>query len=264
MTSKSRIGDPQPAAEAVIYVVDDDISVRESLGNLMRSVGLKVELFASAVEFRRHRRAAGPSCLVLDVRLPSISGLDLQSELLGLGDRTPIIFITGHGDVPMSVRAMKAGALEFLQKPFREQDLLDAIHIALSKSAVHASVAAPPGDGGIRVADAAVLPDGAVHSGSAASGPRQALARNIQMGRTIFSWSQEELGAQCELHRSHISALEREELSVGVDAIDRIAAAFGIAPHVLLMPPADAQSLLLESFNGVERKPRRAQRGVKK
>jgi len=261
LTSKSRIGDPQPAAEAVIYVVDDDISVRESLGNLMRSVGLKVELFGSAAEFRQHRRAPGPSCLVLDVRLPSVSGLDLQTELLGLGDRIPIIFITGHGDVPMSVRAMKAGALEFLQKPFREQDLLDAIHIALNKSAVQAGVTTPPGD-------AAVPPASAAHSGSTpfgpAGSPRQALARNIQMGRTIFSWSQEELGTQCELHRSHISALEREELSVGVDAIDRIAAAFGIAPHVLLMPPADTQSLLLESFNGVERKPRRTQRGVKK
>jgi DNA-binding response OmpR family regulator len=248
-------------AEAVIYVIDDDVSVRESLGNLMRSVGLKVELFATAMEYRRHLRSPGPSCLVLDVRLPGVSGLDLQSELMGLGDTTPIIFITGHGDVPMSVRAMKAGALEFLQKPFREQDLLDAIHIALNKSADQAG-AEPPRESARTVE--AVPAAAATGLQSPAPGPRQALARNIQMGRAIFSWSQEELGGRCELHRSHISALEREDLSVGVDAIDRIAAAFGVAPHVLLMPPAETQSLLLESFNGVDRKPRRTPRAVRK
>ncbi len=248
-------------SDAVIYVVDDDVSVRESLGNLMRSVGLKVELFASALEFRRHRRVPGPSCLVLDVRLPGISGLDLQSELNALGDRLPIVFVTGHGDVPMSVRAMKGGALEFLQKPFREQDLLDAIHIALSKSADKPDLAErfPARDAG--AGDAAPQP---AAPAPAPAGPRQALARNIQMGRTIFSWSQEDLGAKCELHRSHISALEREELSVGVDAIDRIAAAFGVAPHVLLMPPVDSQSMLLEAFNGIDRKPLRTPRSFKK
>ena len=269
LSSKSRSGDPevpfQPAAEPVIYVVDDDISVRESLGNLMRSVGLKVELFASVMEFRRHNRAPGPSCLVLDVRLPSVSGLDLQAELVSLGDRTPIIFITGHGDVPMSVRAMKAGALEFLQKPFREQDLLDAIHVALSKAPAVAAEALPDE----RSPQAAAIVPTALSAApprgdAAAANPRQALARNIQMGRTIFSWSQEDLGGHCELHRSHISALEREELSVGVDAVDRIAAAFGIAPHVLLMPLAEAQALLLQAYNGVASKPRRAQRPLKR
>ena len=256
LSSKSKTGDT-PAMEPTIYVVDDDISVRESLGNLMRSVGLKVELFASATEFRRQQRPSGPSCLVLDVRLPSISGLDLQAELITLGDRIPIIFITGHGDVPMSVRAMKAGALEFLQKPFREQDLLDAINIALSKAPPEPFAPTVPAGGGIHVPSPTASASATARAEAAAVGPRQALARNIQMGRTIFSWSQEELGSRCELHRSHISALEREELSVGVDAIDRIAAAFAIAPHVLLMSPADAQSLLLQAFNGVEPKSRR-------
>lgn len=262
LSSKSRSSDPvegfQPAPEPVIYIVDDDISVRESLGNLMRSVGLKVELFASVAEFRRHRRSNGPSCLVLDVRLPITSGLDLQAEMVAMGDRTPIVFITGHGDVPMSVRAMKAGALEFLQKPFREQDLLDAINIALSKaSAEPAEPAAAPAPAR---AAAPAPPTAETMPRPDAPGPRQALARNIQMGRAIFSWSQEELGGKCELHRSHISALERAELSVGVDAIDRIAAAFAVEPHVLLMPPADAQALLLQAFNGIEPRPRRAAR----
>jgi FixJ family two-component response regulator/DNA-binding XRE family transcriptional regulator len=245
-----------PAIEPVVYVVDDDASVREALGNLLRSVGLKVQLFASAIEFRQHRPAQGPSCLVLDVRLPIMSGLDLQNDLRALGDRTPIIFITGHGDVPMSVRAMKAGAIEFLQKPFREQDLLDAINSGLSQSIAAAS-AAPE-----RVAENATVP-AASRAEFDAINPRWALARNIQMGRTIFGWSQEELGNQCGLHRSHISALEREELSVGVDAIDHIASAFGIAPHVLLMPPADAQSSLLKASNITGAKPQRVRRGSK-
>ena len=245
------------APEPVIYVVDDDLSARESLGNLMRSVGLRVELFASAVEFRRHPRASGPSCLVLDVRLPSVSGLDLQSELVALGDRTPIIFITGHGDVPMSVRAMKAGALEFLQKPFREQDLLDAIHTALGRSSGESPAST-------HSADTTVAAPAAALHGDPAATPRQALARNIQMGRSIFGWSQEELGGKCGLHRSHVSALEREELSVGVDAIDRIAAAFAVAPHVLLLPPAEAQPMLLESSNSADTKRTRAPRHPRK
>jgi ActR/RegA family two-component response regulator len=264
LTSKSRDTEPPQPPEAVIYVVDDDISVRESLGNLMRSVGLKVELFASAVEFRRHPRPPGPSCLVLDVRLPSISGLDLQSEMVALGDTTPIVFITGHGDVPMSVRAMKAGALEFLQKPFREQDLLDAIHTALNKSVLPAATSLPHPGSAAALITAAPLPTGLPPPGVAMTSPRQALARNIHLGRTIFGWSQEELGSRCELHRSHISALEREELSVGVDAIDRIALAFEVPPHVLLMPPAEAQAMLLRAFNGVETKPRRTPRPGKR
>jgi FixJ family two-component response regulator len=120
-------------ADAMVFVVDDDAPMRESLKNLMRSVGLRVEAFASAQEFLRSTRPEVPSCLVLDVRLPGLSGLDLQRQMAE-GDRDmPIIFITGHGDIPMTVQAMKAGAVEFLTKPFRDQDLLDAIQQALER-----------------------------------------------------------------------------------------------------------------------------------
>jgi FixJ family two-component response regulator len=117
--------------DAMVFVVDDDAPMRESLKNLIRSVGLRVELFASAQEFLRSKRPDLPSCLVLDVRLPGLSGLDLQKRAGDAGIEIPIVFITGHGDIPMSVRAMKAGAVEFLTKPFRDQDLLDAIQQAL-------------------------------------------------------------------------------------------------------------------------------------
>jgi FixJ family two-component response regulator len=119
--------------DAMVFVVDDDASIRESLKNLIRSVGLRVELFASAQEFLGSKRPDVPSCLVLDVRLPGLSGLDLQRRTRDAGMEVPIIFITGHGDIPMSVRAMKAGAVEFLTKPFRDQDLLDAIQQALER-----------------------------------------------------------------------------------------------------------------------------------
>jgi FixJ family two-component response regulator len=121
--------------DAMVFVVDDDGPVRESLKNLIRSVGLRVELFASAQEFLRSKRPDLPSCLVLDVRLPGLSGLDLQRRTSDAGIEIPIVFITGHGDIPMSVRAMKAGAVEFLTKPFRDQDLLDAIQQALERDA---------------------------------------------------------------------------------------------------------------------------------
>jgi FixJ family two-component response regulator len=120
-------------AEAVVFVVDDDAAVREALCSLIRSVGLNAEAFASAQDFLRSPRPDAAACLVLDVRMPGLSGLDLQRELAGSGERIPIIFITGHGDIPMSVRAMKAGAAEFLPKPFRDQDLLDAIAQALER-----------------------------------------------------------------------------------------------------------------------------------
>jgi FixJ family two-component response regulator len=119
--------------DATVFVVDDDPPMRESLKNLLRSVGLRAELFASAQEFLRSKRPDLPSCLVLDVRLPGLSGLDLQRRTNEAGVEIPIIFITGHGDIPMSVRAMKAGAVEFLTKPFRDQDLLDAIQQALER-----------------------------------------------------------------------------------------------------------------------------------
>jgi len=119
--------------DAMVFVVDDDAPMRESLKNLIRSVGLRVELFSSAQEFLRSKRLDLPSCLVLDVRLPGLSGLDLQKRTTEAGMEIPIIFITGHGDIPMSVRAMKAGAVEFLTKPFRDQDLLDSIQEALER-----------------------------------------------------------------------------------------------------------------------------------
>jgi RNA polymerase sigma factor (sigma-70 family) len=120
-------------ADAVVFVVDDDAAVRRSLENLIRSVGLRVETFASAQEFLRSKRPDVPACLVLDVRLPDLSGLDLQKRMAEAEMEIPIVFITGHGDIPMTVQAMKAGAVEFLTKPFREQELLDAIQQALER-----------------------------------------------------------------------------------------------------------------------------------
>ncbi|MDB5927179.1 MAG: fixJ [Betaproteobacteria bacterium] len=121
------------ADDSVVLVVDDDPSIREALSSLMRSVGLRVQTFGSAQQFLLAPRPNMAACLVLDVRLPGLSGLELQRELSKTGEAMPIIFITGHGDIPMSVRAMKAGAAEFLPKPFRDQDLLDAIQDALER-----------------------------------------------------------------------------------------------------------------------------------
>jgi len=119
--------------EATIVVIDDDLELREALGRLLRSVGLQVRLFASVPEFLQTGRPNGPTCLVLDVRLPGRSGLDFQRELTAANIHLPIIFMTGHGDIPMSVQAMKGGAIEFLTKPFRDQDLLDAIQVGLAE-----------------------------------------------------------------------------------------------------------------------------------
>ena len=117
----------------VVFVIDDDPSVRSSLKFLISTVGLQVESFDSAESFLQRRPPERPSCLVLDVRLPGLSGLDFQRELAAMKIRTPIVFITGHGDIPMSVHAMKGGAIEFLTKPFRDQDLLDAIRVGLER-----------------------------------------------------------------------------------------------------------------------------------
>jgi FixJ family two-component response regulator len=119
--------------EPIIVVIDDDPEIREALGSLLRSIGLQVKVSASVPEFLQTGRPAGPTCLVLDVRLHGRSGLDFQQELTAAGIHLPIIFITGHGDIPMSVRAMKGGAIEFLTKPFRDQDLLDAIQLGLDR-----------------------------------------------------------------------------------------------------------------------------------
>jgi FixJ family two-component response regulator len=129
MQQREAIADQPP----VIVVIDDDASVRKALDNLFKSVGFAVELFASPQEFLQSKRPDRPGCIVLDVRFPGRSGLDMQRDLAAANAQLPIIFITGYGDIPMSVRAMKAGAVEFLTKPFRDQDLLDAVGTALEK-----------------------------------------------------------------------------------------------------------------------------------
>jgi len=122
--------------QPMVFVVDDDASMRGAVSNLIRSVGFQVEAFTSAQEFLASTRPDTPCCLILDVRLPQVSGLDIQAELTKAQIHIPIIFVTGHGDVPMSVKAMKAGAVEFLTKPFRDQDLLDAVKVAVERSRV--------------------------------------------------------------------------------------------------------------------------------
>jgi FixJ family two-component response regulator len=117
----------------MVFVVDDDASIREAVGSLLRSVGIKVQLIGSAQEFLTSPKPDVPACLVLDVRMPGLSGLDCQRQLAEVGFHIPIIFVTGHGDIPMSVRAMKAGAVDFLIKPFRDQDLLDAVQQAIER-----------------------------------------------------------------------------------------------------------------------------------
>ena len=119
--------------QAVVFVIDDDEDLRDGLSNLMRSVGLQVRAFASAMDFLKSSLPDAPSCLVLDVRLPGVSGLDFQSELIKRNIGVPIVFMSAHGDIPMTVRALKAGAVEFLPKPFHDQSMLDAVHSALEK-----------------------------------------------------------------------------------------------------------------------------------
>ncbi len=131
---KPNVSKPEQRLEPTVFVVDDDQSVRQALSSLIRSVGLAVKPFSSARDFLQATVPTAPACLVLDVRLPGLGGLELQRELTATHNDIPIIFITGHGDIPMSVRAMKAGAVELLPKPFRDQDLLDAIHQALARS----------------------------------------------------------------------------------------------------------------------------------
>jgi FixJ family two-component response regulator len=124
---------PSTEQQPIVFVVDDDASMRTSLSRLFQSLGLQVKIFASANEFLKSTRPDAPSCLVLDVRLPGLSGLDFQSELAKANIDIPIVFMTGHGDIPMTVRAMKAGAVEFLPKPFRDQDMLDAVQLGLER-----------------------------------------------------------------------------------------------------------------------------------
>jgi FixJ family two-component response regulator len=131
-SSKSQ-RDLATTADRIVFVVDDDVAVRETLSSLFRSVGLRVEMFGSTREFAQIKMPDAASCLVLDVRLPGLSGLDFQAELAKANIRIPIIFMTGHGDIPMTVQAMKAGAIDFLTKPFRDQEMLDAVVRALER-----------------------------------------------------------------------------------------------------------------------------------
>ena len=126
----------KPAAVPTVFIVDDDSGMRQAVQDLVESVGLRAESFSTGEEFLKRLRTTDPSCLVLDVRLPQMSGLDFQRQLTEIGVQIPIIFITAHGDIPMSVRALKSGAVEFLTKPFRDQDLLDAIQQALHRDSV--------------------------------------------------------------------------------------------------------------------------------
>lgn len=137
---------PAQSLNSIVIIVDDDAGIRASLDSLFRSVGLETRLFASPAELLGGLLPDGPGCIVLDVRLPGASGLDLQSQLVRQGIRHPIIFMTGHGDIPMSVRAMKAGAVDFLAKPFRDQDMLDAVTAALERDAQHRAEAATKED----------------------------------------------------------------------------------------------------------------------
>jgi FixJ family two-component response regulator len=134
MTERPRSSqEPAGAKESIVFVIDDDVSMRRALTNLFQSVGLTVEVFGSAPEMLQSKIPDVASCLVLDVRLPGLSGLDFQAELAKANTHIPIIFMTGHGDIPMTVRAMKGGAVDFLTKPFRDQDMLDAVMVAIER-----------------------------------------------------------------------------------------------------------------------------------
>ncbi|MBR0816716.1 response regulator transcription factor [Bradyrhizobium liaoningense] len=146
MTRPNQAQPPAQSSSSVVIIVDDDASIRASLDSLFRSVGLDTRLFGSPAELLGGTMPDGPACIVLDVRLPGVSGLDLQGQLTRQGIRYPIIFMTGHGDIPMSVRAMKAGAVDFLSKPFRDQDMLDAVTAALERDAQRRAEAATKED----------------------------------------------------------------------------------------------------------------------
>jgi FixJ family two-component response regulator len=134
MTERPRSSqEPASAKESIVFVIDDDASMRRGLANLIQSVGLKAEVFGSASEMLQSKLPDVASCLVLDIRLPGLSGLDFQTELAKANINIPIIFMTGHGDIPMTVRAMKGGAVDFLSKPFRDQDMLDAVMVAIER-----------------------------------------------------------------------------------------------------------------------------------
>jgi DNA-binding NtrC family response regulator len=171
------------AEPPLVYVIDDDASMRDTLSDLLRSVGLRVQTFGSAQEFLRHQQPEEPSCLLLDVQLPGLSGLELQEELARRGSPLPIIFLTGHGDIPMTVRAMKAGAIEFLTKPFRDEDLLQAIDQALQRSGKREPL--EPRPAAIVDARAAAAGDGLPPGFAGLVGRSAALRRVLQEVETV-------------------------------------------------------------------------------
>ncbi len=214
---------PGPSEQPIVFVVDDDALVRDAIEDLLQSVGLEVRLFASPGEFLKSRRPDAPGCLVLDVRLPEQSGLDFQTHLVGTDMELPIVFITGHGDIPMSVRAMKSGAVEFLTKPFRDQDLLDAIQAAIARDRA-------------RRADVRVLVE--LRGRFAALTPRQRdLMRHVVNGRL-----NKQIAGDLNLSEARVKALRGEIMRTmqadSLPGLVRMADRLGIATARPGAPPA--------------------------
>jgi FixJ family two-component response regulator len=217
VTQRSSSAKPVESTDRpIVFVVDDDASMRQALARLFQSVQLRVEVFASPQEFLQSERPNVASCLVLDVRLPGVSGLDFQAELAKADLRIPIVFITGHGDIPMTVRAMKAGAVDFLAKPFRDQDLLDAVTVAIQRDEK-------------RREQENVLADLKAHFSSLTSREREIMAL---VASGLMS---KQIAAQIELseitvkvHRSHIM---KKMGARSVADLVRMAEALGIKPE---------------------------------
>jgi len=205
---------PASSERPIVFVVDDDALVRDTIEDLLKSVGLEVRFFASAVEFLETRRPDAPACLVLDVRLPEQSGLDFQKALVGTDMELPIVFITGHGDIPMSVRAMKSGAVEFLPKPFRDQDLLDAIQAAIARDRA-------------RRADARMLAE--LRRRFAALSPRE----QDVMGQVVNGRLNKQIASDLNLSEARVKALRgqimRKMQAESLPELVRIADRLGIA-----------------------------------
>jgi len=203
-----------PSEKPIVFVIDDDAMVREAIEDLLQSVGLDVRLFASSGEFLKNRPPDAPGCLVLDVRLPEQSGLDFQKALVGTDMELPIVFITGHGDIPMTVRAMKSGAVEFLTKPFRDQDLIDAIQTAIAHDRA-------------RRADARVLVD--LRRRFAALTPRE----QDVMRQVVNGYLNKQIAADLHLSEARVKALRghimRRMQADSLPDLVRIADRLGIA-----------------------------------
>jgi FixJ family two-component response regulator len=201
---------------SIVFVVDDDASLRDALRRLIRSVGLQVDVFSSAPEFLRSTRPEAPSCLILDVRMPGISGLEFQRQLAEANIPIPIIFVTAHGDIPMTVRAMKAGAVEFLTKPFRDQDLLDAIHLALERDRARRD----------REAEIAVL-----RERFASLTPREREVLPLLVSGLLSKQIAAELGTTEAAIKVHRSQLMRKMGADSVANLVRMAEKIGVSPR---------------------------------